>query len=82
LNDHTGFIFDKPTQDKLDMVFNWKGDELKVSAKSYKLASSGSLIHLISGTSLLYLISSENTDFVNHWLNCVSGTDSIGGKLL
>lgn len=82
LNDYTGFMFNKPTQDKLDMVFNWKGDELKVSAKNYKLTSSGSLIHLVSGTSLLYLIGGENTDFVNHWLNCVSGVDSIGGKLL
>lgn len=82
INDSTGFMFNKPTQDKLDMVFNWEGDELKVSAKNYKLTSSGSLIHLVSGTSLLYLISGENVDFVNHWLNCISGTDSIGGKIL
>lgn len=82
LNDYTGFKFDKPTQDKLDMIFNWEGDELHVSAKNYKLADSKQMIHLVSGTSLLYLISGENTDFVNHWLNCVSGSDSVSGKLL
>lgn len=73
INNSTAFKFDKPTQDKLDVVFEWKGDELNISAKNYKLSSDDKMIHLVSGTSLLYLISTENTDFVNHWLNTVSG---------
>lgn len=76
IDNNTAFRFNKPTQDKLDMVFNWKGDELKVSAKNYKLENSTSTIHLVSGTSLLYLISTENIDFVNHWLNTVTGSPS------
>jgi hypothetical protein len=71
-----------PTQDKLDVLFNWDGDELKVSAKNYKLEDSSAMIHLVSGTSLLYLISSEKTDFVNHWLNVITttGKNDLGGN--
>lgn len=61
------------TQDKLDVIFDWNGDQLNITAKNYKLADSSSMIHLVSGTSLLYLIQNENPHFVNHWLNLMSG---------
>lgn len=60
------------TQDKLDVVMNWNGDKLMVSAKNYKLKDNSALIHLVSGTSLLYMIQNEDVDFVNHWLNTIT----------
>lgn len=60
------------TQDKLDVIFKWKGNNLRVSAKNYKLEDSSQKIHLVSGTSLLYLLQNENPVFVNHWLNAIS----------
>ena len=83
IDDSNSFMFDKPIQNKLDVLFKWDGDELRISAKNYKLADSGKLIHLVSGTSLLYLIQAENVDFINHWLNCVAGSKSNNlGKIL
>lgn len=60
------------TQDKLDVNIVWNGDNLKISAKNYKLKDNSSLIHLVSGTSLLYMIQNENVDFINHWLNTIT----------
>ena len=88
INDYTAFQFDKKSQDKLDVIFNWEGDQtpLYVSAKNYKLENPQDLIHLVSGTSLLMLIQNEPADFVNHWLNCVSsianGTDVLPASIL
>lgn len=59
------------TQDKLDVIFNWDNENLNVTAKNYSLKDDGALLHLVSKTSLLYLIQNENADFVNHWLNLV-----------
>jgi len=70
-----------PTQDKLDVAFEWKGDLLNISAKNYSLANSDAMIHLLSGSSLLYLISNENPDFVNHWLNLIAANYDGGDNL-
>ena len=71
IDETNSYQFSSPTQDKLDVIFQWKGDQLNVSAKNYKFAYSDK-IHILGGSSLLYLINNENTDFVNHWLNCVA----------
>lgn len=71
IDETNSYQFSSPTQDKLDVIFQWKGDQLDISAKNYKFAYSDK-IHILSGSSLLYLISNENTDFINHWLNCVA----------
>lgn len=82
IDENNSFQMTAPTQDKLDVVFEWNGDTLNVSAKNYSLNSSSSMIHLVSGTSLLYLISNENADFVNHWLNLVAAnSDGEGDNL-
>lgn len=60
------------TQDKLDVQINWYGDTLNISAKNYKLKDDSDKIHLVSGTSLLYIMQNENVDFINHWLNTVT----------
>lgn len=72
INKYSDFEFDSPTQDKLDVIFNWHNEGLRISAKNYKLADGQPWIHLVSGTSLLFLISTEDANFVNHWLNCIS----------
>lgn len=76
MDDSNSFMLQSPTQDKLDVIFKWQNDDvLDISAKNYSFSKSDN-IHLLSGSSLLYLVSNENSDFVNHWLNCISeGSD-------
>lgn len=77
INNFTNYEFNLgTTQDKLDVNMTWNGDKLRVSAKNYKLKDNSALIHLVSGTSLLYMIQNENVDFINHWLNIIT----VSGK--
>ena len=59
------------SQDKIDINLSWGGKTIPVSAKNIKLNSSYN-IHILSGSSLLYLLQNENSDFVNHYLNVTS----------
>lgn len=59
------------SQDKIDVNLQWDSSVLPVSAKNVNL-SSKSGVHVVSGTSLLYLLQDENHDFVNHYLNAVA----------
>ena len=82
VNDNTTYrIKANETQDKLDVIFNWDGAQLNVTAKNYNLKDSSSTIHLVSGTSLLYLIQNEDAYFVNHWLN-IMGNVSRSSKII
>lgn len=59
------------SQDKIDINLSWGGKTIPVSAKNIKLNSSYN-IHILSGSSLLYLLQNENSDFINHYLNVTS----------
>ena len=60
------------SQEKIDVNMIWETDRvIPVSAKNVNL-SSGYNVHILSGSSLLYLIQDENPDFVNHYLNIVA----------
>lgn len=60
------------SQGKIDVTFNWKGQddiikELNASVKNANFAKH--YIHILSGSSLLFMIQDIDTDFVNHFLN-------------
>lgn len=59
------------SQDKIDINLSWGGKTIPVSAKNIKLNSPYN-IHILSGSSLLYLLQNENSDFINHYLNVTS----------
>lgn len=59
------------SQEKIDVRLEWEGENLTISAKNVNLNSPMG-IHILSGSSLLYLLQDENTDFVNHYLNIVA----------
>lgn len=63
------------TKDKLDVIFSWENEKLRISMKNYQLKDNSASIHLVQGTSLLYLIQNENPDFVNHWLNLLATSE-------
>lgn len=70
------------SQDKIDINLSWGGKTIPVSAKNIKLNSSYN-IHILSGSSLLYLLQDENSDFLNHYLNITSThSDSNADKSL
>lgn len=66
----------KSSQQKTDIVFNWKGSNLYVSAKNYSLKDENASIHLLSGTSLLQILLSCDINYANHFLNIVGTGDS------
>ena len=59
------------SQEKIDVRLEWEGENLAISAKNVNLKSPNG-IHILSGSSLLYLLQDEGTDFVNHYLNIVA----------
>ena len=68
-----GYEFSMPTDDKVDVNFDFNDELFKISAKNYKdPLHSG--IHIVSGTSLLAMLLDADTsvDFVNHYLNITS----------
>lgn len=65
------YIATGSTQDKVDVQIEWKGQPVKISAKNVNLKGGGQ-IHILSGASLLVLLSQMDTDFVNHYLNIVA----------
>lgn len=60
-----------PTQEKIDVNLSWQGRTIPASIKNVNLFS-GYDVHLVSNTSLLYLIQDMDTNFVNHYLNVVA----------
>ena len=57
-------------QGKIDVLLKWQGEDLKISAKNVKLQSY--YIHILSGSSFLYMMQDLNGDFVNHFINVYS----------
>lgn len=61
-----------PTQEKIDVNLSWNNTFIPTSIKNVNL-SSGYDVHIVSNTSLLYLIQDSNEDdFINHYLNVVA----------
>lgn len=71
LNEHSQLEMHMATQDKLDVVMNWQGDQYNITAKNYYLNEHRNL-RLVSGSPLISFINGENPDFVNHWLNTIT----------
>ena len=59
------------SQGKIDVAFDWQGQQMNISAKNINL-SKPSFISLQKQSSLLYLLQDENSNFVNHYLNLFS----------
>lgn len=57
-------------QGKIDVLLKWQGEDLKISAKNVNLQAY--YIHILSGSSFLYMIQDLNGDFVNHFINVFS----------
>lgn len=55
------------SQGKIDVTIDWQGQELNISAKNVNLEKDW--IRLVTGSSLLYLLQDEDSQFVNHFLN-------------
>lgn len=58
------------SQGKIDVQMNWRGKNLKISAKNVNLGNR--YVQLLSNSSLLNLLQDEPADFVNHALNILS----------
>lgn len=72
IDEHNEYLIGaNETQDKVDVIFKWKDEELNVSAKNYNLTDKQD-VHILTGSSLLYMIQHENADFINHWLNTIA----------
>lgn len=59
------------SQEKIDINVNWQGQIIPMSAKNVNLKS-GYGVHILSGSSLLYLIQDEPSNFINHYLNIIA----------
>lgn len=62
----------KTSQGKIDVAFEWEGQDINISAKNINLENSPKFIHTTTGSSLLYMLQDENSDFVNHYFNLYS----------
>lgn len=59
----------KVSQGKVDVQLTWNNKDLKISAKNIRVRDVSSNIHILSGSSLLYLLQDVDDVFVNHYLN-------------
>lgn len=57
------------SQGKVDINLTWNNKLAKVSAKNINLGGPFPTIHLVSGSSMLFMIQDMNGNFVNHFLN-------------
>lgn len=71
----------KVSQNKIDVSFDWEGQQLNISAKNVNLGEGRKFIHTVSGSSLLYLIQDEDSDFVNHYFNLFSNHPDKKGNM-
>lgn len=69
-NDGTAVSF-LPSQEKIDIKVKLDGKDTAISAKNYNF-DLGYNLGLLSGSSLLYLIQDESSNFVNHYLNLMA----------
>lgn len=68
------------SQDKIDVKLEWNNRNYNVSAKNVNLKS-GYGVHILSGSSLLYLIQDEDSAFVNNYFNVIADhRDGIAAK--
>lgn len=56
-------------QGKVDVELTWNNKITKISAKNVNLGNPYAQIHILSGSSLMYLIQDMDHDYVNHFLN-------------
>lgn len=63
----------RKVQGKIDVLLKWQGEDLKISAKNVNLQAY--YIHILSGSSFLYMMQDLNGDFVNHFINVYSIKD-------
>lgn len=66
-------------QGKIDVLLKWQGEDLKISAKNVNLQAY--YVHILSGSSFLYMIQDLNGDFVNHFINVYSIQDKTKNSL-
>ena len=57
------------SQGKIDVELQWDDKQIGLSAKNIAIDPNKYQIHLVTGSSLLYMIQDRDTDFVNHFLN-------------
>ena len=70
----------RTSQGKIDVAFEWEGQQLNISAKNVNLKDRN-FIHIMGGSSLLYLLQDENVDFVNHYFNLFSNHPDKKGNV-
>lgn len=66
------------SQGKVDVSFSWKEKEIRASVKNYNLTNHW--IHLLSDSSLAYLLQYEDKDFTNHFLNLLTTHESASSS--
>lgn len=54
---------------KIDVELNWKGTDLRISAKNISFNKSHTWVTVVSESPLLSMIQDIEGDFVNHWIN-------------
>ncbi len=67
VNNHL-YVSNSVSQDKVDVIMQWNGKQIPISAKNINLRS-GKDIHLVSGASLLAMVADLNQNYMNHFLN-------------
>lgn len=66
------------SQGKIDVSLTWKEKNLGISAKNYNLDRY--YVHVLSGSSLLYMLQDLDSDFVNHFLNLYAAHGKMEGQ--
>lgn len=71
IDEYNRIKLNPPTQDKLDVVFEWGGQNLQVSAKSYKNIKQ---IKIADNFPLWQYILNDDGYFINHWLSLLASS--------
>lgn len=69
--DLQSYVASRPTQDKIDVTFQYHGKQIDASLKNVNLYSYPT-VSLVDEASFLALLQSIDYDFVNHYLNIMS----------
>ena len=67
-------------QGKVDVKLIWNNKITKISAKNVNLGNPYAQIHILSGSSLMYLIQDMDHDYVNHFLNLQTEHSVLNSK--
>lgn len=62
---------------KIDVSLTWGDKQLGISAKNYDV---NYYVHVVSGSSLLFMLQDVNSDFVNHFLNLYTSHGKLKGQ--